>query len=159
MQKIITHLWFNNQAQEAAEFYTSIFPNSQITTTLPVREEGPGPHGMPIGVTFELEGQKFMAINGGELPYTFNETISLYVDCETQQEVDYYWDSLSADPASEECGWVKDKFGVSWQIIPTILDTLLADPDKQKASRVLNAMLGMKKLDIAALQAAADNQD
>lgn len=98
-----------------------------------------------------------MAINGGELPFTFNETISLYIDCETQDEVDYYWEKLSAHPESEECGWVKDKYGVSWQIIPNILDPLLADPDKAKASRVLNAMLKMKKLDFAALQAAADD--
>lgn len=157
MQKIITHLWFNDQAEEAAEFYTSIFPDSRIITKLPTREEGPGPHSVPIGTTFELDGQKFMAINGGELPFTFNETISLYIDCETQDEVDYYWEKLSAHPESEECGWVKDKYGVSWQIIPNILDPLLADPDKAKASRVLNAMLKMKKLDFAALQAAADD--
>lgn len=158
MQKIITHLWFNNQAQEAAEFYVSIFPNSKITTTLPIREEGPGPHGVPIGVTFELDGHKFIAINGGELPFTFNETMSLYVDCETQAEIDHYWEKLSADPDKEECGWLRDKFGVSWQIIPNILDPLLADPNKEKASRVLNALLKMKKLDIAALQTAANKK-
>lgn len=157
MQKISPFLWFNTQAEEAANLYVSIFPNSRIINTSRYGKEGFEVHHMPEGtvmtIEFELDGQKFTAINGGPV-FKFNESISFVVSCETQDEVDHYWEKLSAVPQAEQCGWLKDKFGLSWQIIPTALVRLLSDPDKEKAGRVMNAMLKMKKIDINVLENA-----
>ncbi len=157
MQKITPHLWFDTQAEEAAKFYVSIFKNSKINNSSHYGSEGQEVTGMAPGtvmtVDFELEGQRFMALNGGP-HFKFSEAISFMVDCETQEEVDELWGKLSAVPESEQCGWLKDKFGLSWQIIPKRLGELLSDPDPVKSGRVMNAMLKMKKLDIAALEQA-----
>ena len=157
MQKITPNLWFDSQAEEAAKFYTSVFKNSKIINTSRYGDEGQEVTGQKPGtvmtVEFELDGQRFVALNGGPL-FTFSEAISFIVDCETQEEVDMYWEKLSAVPEAEQCGWIKDKFGVSWQIIPRQLNELLGDPDPEKAGRVMNAMLKMKKIDIAELEKA-----
>ena len=139
----------------AARFYTSIFPNSKIVKVLRYSEVGPGPAGSVMTVEFQLEGQSFVALNGGP-HFKFTEAISFVVNCETQREVDSYWDKLSAGGAEVECGWVKDKFGLSWQIVPTILLELLCDPDPAKSQRVMKAMLTMKKFDIRAFKQAAE---
>jgi predicted 3-demethylubiquinone-9 3-methyltransferase (glyoxalase superfamily) len=151
MQKISPFLWFNDNAEQAANFYVSIFKNSRVVSVSRFGEAGPGPKGTTMSVTFELEGQTFMALNGGPL-FTFTEAISFFVNCETQQEVDYFWEKLTEGGQPSRCGWLKDKFGLSWQIIPTILGKLLADPDPEKSKRV---MLGMNKLDIEGLRQAA----
>jgi predicted 3-demethylubiquinone-9 3-methyltransferase (glyoxalase superfamily) len=157
MQKITPFLWFDNQAEAAANFYTSIFKNSKIVSTSRYDEAGAKASGRPVGsvltVAFILEGQEFTALNGGPV-FKFSEAISFAVNCENQKEVDYYWEKLSASPESEQCGWLKDKFGLSWQIVPKQLGQLLGDPDKSKASRVMEAMLQMKKIDIQKLQEA-----
>ena len=158
MQKIHTCLWFDGNAAEAAEFYASIFDNSKIGTTS--RYEDPKnrsgqPVGSPMTVTFELAGQVFMGLNGGP-QFKFNEAISFVVNCESQEEVDHYWEKLSAGGAPHRCGWLKDKFGLSWQIVPTALAKLMSDSDPQKRNRVMQALLKMDKLDIAVLQAASD---
>jgi predicted 3-demethylubiquinone-9 3-methyltransferase (glyoxalase superfamily) len=152
MQKIKTFLWYDNQAEEAANFYTSLFPNSRIVDV--TRYENAGPSGTVTVVTFELDGQEFMAMNAG--PYfKFNESISLYVDCESQEEVDRLWSAMTADGGEESmCGWLKDKFGLSWQIVPRALNELMSDPDREKADRVMQAMLQMQKIDVAKLQEA-----
>lgn len=147
MQKITTFLWFNNNAEEAADFYVSIFKNSKVLSTM-------GPKGQAMGVTFQLEGQEFMALNGGP-KYNFTPAISLFVSCETQGEVDELWGKLSTGEY-EQCGWLQDKYGLSWQIIPTILGKLLGDKDPGRANRAMQAMLQMKKIDIAKLKQAAD---
>jgi predicted 3-demethylubiquinone-9 3-methyltransferase (glyoxalase superfamily) len=148
VQKIVTYLWFDGNAEEAAGLYTSVFRNSRITGGTP------GPDGKPMIVTFQLEGQEFIALNGGP-QFKFTEAISLLVNCETQQEVDELWRRLTADGGQESmCGWLKDRFGLSWQIIPTRLGRLLGDQDRARAGRVMNAMLGMKKIDIAGLEEA-----
>lgn len=148
MQKITTFLWYNGKAEEAAEFYVSVFKDSRILSTM-------GPRGQAMSVTFQLEGQEFIALNGGP-QFTFTPAISLLVNCETQAEVDELWRRLAADGGSEEpCGWLKDRYGLSWQIIPTILGRLLGDTDRNKANRVMQAVLQMKKIDIATLQQAA----
>ncbi len=153
MQKISTFLTFNNQAEEAMKFYTSIFKNSKIVSSMRYGEGGPGPKGSLMGGTFQLEGQTFMALNGG--PYfTFAQGISLYVNCETQEEIDELWEKLSAGGEKQQCGWLKDKFGVSWQIIPAILGQLLQDKDPAKAGRVMGALLKMTKLDLKTLKEA-----
>lgn len=158
-QKITPNLWFDNQAEEAAKFYTSIFKNSKIGATARYGEEGKEIHGQNPGtvmtIAFELEGQKFLALNGGP-HFKFTEAISLVVDCETQEEVDYYWEKLAegGDEKAQQCGWLKDKFGLSWQIIPSALGDFLADKDREKAGRVMNAMLQMKKIVIADLKKA-----
>src|SRR5258706_1836915 len=141
MQKITPFLWFNKEAEEAANFYVSIFANSKVT------------HADPMMVMFELDGQKFMALNGGP-NFKFTEAISLYVTCEDQNEVDKLWEKLSAHPENEQCGWLKDKYGLSWQIIPKQFVEMMSDPDSNKTKRVMEAMLKMKKMDIAALEAA-----
>ena len=141
MQKITPFLWFDNQAEQAAKFYCSIFKNSKIVNS------------SPMIVTFELEGEKFMALNGGP-QFKFTEAISFFVDCETQEEVNYYWEKLSEGGNESQCGWLKDKFGMSWQIIPSILGKLMGDPDHVKSQRVMNAMLQMRKIDIAKLKEA-----
>jgi len=157
MPKITPFLWFDSQAEEAAQFYTSIFPNSRIVSTTRYGEGAPMPKGGVMTVVFELDGQRFIALNGGPL-FTFNESVSFTVDCKTQQEVDEYWAKLTAGGQESQCGWLKDKFGLSWQIVPTVLGELLSDPDPKKAKRAMQAMLKMKKLDVAALKRARDEQ-
>lgn len=157
MQKIKTFLWFDNQAEEAVKFYTSIFKNSKIETISRYGDAGPGPKGTVMVATFQLEGQEFMALNGG--PYfKFTEAISLLVNCETQQEIDEYWEKLSEGGQESQCGWLKDKYGLSWQIVPTALGKLLTDPDGEKSQRVMKAMLQMSKIDLNRLQQAYQQQ-
>jgi len=159
MQKITPFLWFDDQAEEAARFYASIFGGSQIGTIARYNAEGAAVSGRPAGsvmtVDFQLAGQEFVALNGGP-HFKFTEAVSFVVNCETQEEVDEYWEKLSAGGEKSQCGWLKDKFGLSWQIVPTILSKLLADKDAKKSQRVMKAMLQMQKLDIAALQRAYD---
>ena len=153
MQKITPFLWFNGKAEEAANFYTSIFKNSKILNIARYGEAGPGPKGTVMVATFQIEGQKFMALNGGP-QYTFSPATSFYVDCETQAEVDELWEKLSAGGSEVQCGWLRDKFGVSWQIIPKTLIELMQDKDPVKSQRVFKAMMGMIKIDIEALRRA-----
>ena len=150
MQKITPFLWFDGQAEEAARHYCSIFANSRIVETMP------GPGGKAMGVTFELEGQRFMSLNGGP-QYKFTPAISLFVNCETQAEVDDLWAKLTAGGREDACGWLTDKFGLSWQIIPSALMRFMGDNDPKKAAKVMQAMLKMVKIDIAALQKAYDS--
>ena len=154
MPKITPCLWFDTDGEEAAKFYTSVFPNSRIVEVTRYGSAGPRPEGMVMTVTFELDGQRFIALNGGP-EFTFDEAISLEVDCQTQDEVDAYWSNLSEGGEEGPCGWLKDKFGLSWQIVPTVLTELLADPDREKSQRVMRAMLTMKKIEIGALEEAA----
>jgi predicted 3-demethylubiquinone-9 3-methyltransferase (glyoxalase superfamily) len=156
IQKITPFLWFDHQAEEAAGFYASIFPNSKVVKVVRYGKAGPGPPGSAMTVEFQLEGQTFVALNGGPL-FKFTEAISFVVNCQTQHEVDAYWDKLSAGGSDLQCGWLKDKFGLSWQIVPTVLSELLSDPDPQKSQRVMKALMTMKKLDIRALKQAFDN--
>ncbi|HEX7048543.1 MAG TPA: VOC family protein [Gammaproteobacteria bacterium] len=157
MQKITPCLWFDSEAEDAANFYCSLFKDSRILEVTRYGKEGFEIHGRPEGsamtVEFELEGQKFLGLNGGP-HFQFTPAISLIVDCKSQDEVDALWNKLSAHPDAEQCGWLKDKFGLSWQIIPKALGELMSDPDPEKAGRVMNAMLKMKKLDVAALEKA-----
>ncbi len=159
MQNITPCLWFDNQAEEAVRFYTGIFKNSRIGSIARYGKAGRAVHGRPAGsvmtVAFELNGESFTALNGGPV-FKFSEAISLEVNCETQEEVDYYWQKLSegGDSEAQQCGWLKDKFGVSWQIVPTELAVLMRDPDSAKSERVMAALLQMKKIDIAALKRA-----
>lgn len=161
IQKITPCLWFDGQAEQAAQFYTGIFSGSRIVQVTRYTEAGRDVHGGVPGsvmvVAFELDGVPFTALNGGSL-FKFNPAISLQIDCATQEAVDHYWNKLSegGDPSAQQCGWLKDQFGVSWQVVPHILPQLLGSPDSQKAGRVMTAMLPMKKLDIAALQRAAE---
>jgi predicted 3-demethylubiquinone-9 3-methyltransferase (glyoxalase superfamily) len=150
MQKIAPCLWFDHQAEEAAKFYISIFKNSRLGDVARYGDAGPAPAGTVMTVTFQLDGQDFMALNGGP-EFKFNEAISFFVNCETQDEVDRLWETLSAGGEKGPCGWLKDKYGVSWQIVPTILGDLLQDKDPEKARRVTEAMLQMQKLDIRTL--------
>jgi predicted 3-demethylubiquinone-9 3-methyltransferase (glyoxalase superfamily) len=154
MQKITPFLWFDSQAEEAVQFYTSIFKNSKVGKVARYGDAGPGPKGSVMTATFEL-GQQFIALNGGRL-FKFNEAISFVVSCADQTEVDAFWDKLSAGGQTSRCGWLKDRFGVSWQIVPTKLVELLGDPDKEKAQRVMQAMLQMKKIEIDELERAAE---
>jgi predicted 3-demethylubiquinone-9 3-methyltransferase (glyoxalase superfamily) len=153
-QKISSFLWFNNNAEEAVNFYVSIFKNSSIRRTVHYGESGPGPKGSVLTIDFQLEGQEFTALNGGP-EFKFTEAISLVVHCKTQEEVDYYWDKLGAGGQVIECGWLKDKFGLAWQITPDVLLELIQDDDPQRKDRVMKAMMKMKKLDIAEIQRAA----
>ena len=155
MQKITTCLWFDGQAEEAAKFYVSVFKNGRILETAYWGKTGPGKEGSVLTVLFEIEGQVFLALNGGP-DYHFTPAISLSVDCKTQEEVDAYWEKLTVGGKPVMCGWLEDKFGVSWQIVPDILPRSLADKDRAKADRVLKAMMGMVKLDIAAVEKAAE---
>ena len=157
MQKISPFLWFENQAEEAANFYTSIFPNSKIRHTSRYGEAGPGPKGSVMSITFELEGHEFLALNGGPM-FRFSPAISFFVKCATQQEVDHYWDRLSAGGTPQQCGWLQDKYGLSWQIVPNALSEMLQDKDPAKSKRVMEAMMKMVKLDIAGLKAAYDQR-
>ena len=154
MQKITPFLWFDTEGEEAATFYTSLFPKSRIVDVTRYGSAGPRPEGTVMTVEFELDGQRFVALNGGP-QYTFNEAVSFAVSCETQEEVDRYWDALTDGGEEGPCGWLKDRYGVSWQIVPTALPRLLADPDQEKAQRVMQAMLSMKKIEIDALERAA----
>ena len=156
-QKITPFLWFDIQAEEAVNFYVSVFKNSKVTSIDRYGEAGPGPKGTVMTASFELEGQGFMALNGGP-EYKFTEAISFFVNCETQAEVDELWAKLSAGGEEGPCGWLKDKYGVSWQIVPTILGELLNDPDPEKSGRVMKAMLQMKKLDINTLRQAYEQK-
>ncbi len=152
MQKITPFLWFDNQAEEAMNFYTSIFKDSKVLSVTP------GPDGTAMSVTFELQGQEFMALNAGP-QFKFNEAVSFFVSCQTQAEVDELWEKLTADGGEEgRCGWLKDKYGLSWQIIPTALGELMSDPDPKKAGRVVQAMLKMNKIDVPTLQKAYDQR-
>jgi predicted 3-demethylubiquinone-9 3-methyltransferase (glyoxalase superfamily) len=153
MQKITPFLWFNNNAEEAMNYYTSVFKNSKKVDISRNGEGGPGPKGSVMSVTFELEGQMFYALNGGPT-YSFTPAISMFVDCKNQEEVDYYWEKLSEGGRKDRCGWLVDRFGLSWQIVPTVLTEMLRDPDPVKASRVMKVMLRMDKLIIKDLKAA-----
>ncbi len=154
MHEITPCLWFDTQGEEAARFYTSVFPNSRILEVVRYGAAGPGPEGTVMTVNFELDGQKFVALNGGP-EFTFDEAISFQVGCGTQEEVDAFWSRLSEGGEEGPCGWLKDRYGVSWQIIPTVLPELLSDPDPRRSERVMRAMLAMKKLEIDALERAA----
>jgi predicted 3-demethylubiquinone-9 3-methyltransferase (glyoxalase superfamily) len=153
MQKITPFLWFDNNAEEAANFYVSVFKNSKVLNIARYGEVGPGPKGTVMTVEFELDGQEFVALNGGP-QFKFTEAVSFVVNCDTQEEVDYYWERLSEGGEKSRCGWLRDKFGLGWQVTPTILGKLLADKDQEKANRVMQTMLKMDKLDIEPLQRA-----
>ena len=153
--KITPCLWFDTQGEEAATFYSSIFPNSKIVDVSRYGDAGPRPAGTVMTVLFELDGQRFLALNGGP-QFTFSEAVSFQVDCATQEEVDHYWDSLSDGGEEGPCGWLKDRFGLSWQIVPSALPRLLSDPYREKSQRVMAAMLGMKKIEIDELERAAE---
>jgi predicted 3-demethylubiquinone-9 3-methyltransferase (glyoxalase superfamily) len=157
MQKITPFLWFDNQAEEAANFYVSIFKNSKIRTVSRYGEAGPGPKGKVMVVTFQLEGEEFIALNGGPL-FKFTEAISLSVNCQTQEEVDELWEKLSEGGEKGRCGWLKDKYGLSWQINPTVLGEMLNDRDPEKSNRVMHAMLQMDKIDIGKLKEAYEQR-
>jgi len=161
LQRITPFLWFDSQAEEAAKFYVSIFKNSRVVSTSRYDEEGARVSGRPKGsvmtVAFELDGQGFTALNGGPL-FKFTEATSFVVNCETQREVDHFWDKLSAGGEEVQCGWLKDRFGLSWQVVPTILSQLLTGADPEKSRRAMSAMLKMKKLDIDALKRAYDGR-
>jgi len=153
MQKITPFLWFDGKAEEAMNFYISIFKNSKVVSIMRYGDAGPGPKGTVMSATFELEGQRFIALNGGPM-FTFSQAISFFVNCETQEEVDKLWEKLSEGGEKQRCAWLKDKFGVSWQIVPTVLGELLQDKDPEKSKRVMQAMLQMDKIDIAGLKRA-----
>jgi predicted 3-demethylubiquinone-9 3-methyltransferase (glyoxalase superfamily) len=157
MQKITPFLWFDDNAKEAVNFYTSVFKNSKVGDISRYGDAGPGPKGSVMVITFELDGQQFMALNGGPR-FKFTEAISLVVNCKDQKEVDEYWDKLSEGGQKVQCGWLKDKFGLSWQVVPTILGELMQDKDSAKRERVMKAMLQMVKLDVDALKRAAEGK-
>jgi predicted 3-demethylubiquinone-9 3-methyltransferase (glyoxalase superfamily) len=154
MPKITPCLWFDTEGEDAAKLYTSVLPNSRIVDVARYGEAGPRPEGTVMMVTFELDGQRFVALNGGP-EFAFSEAISFQVDCKTQDEVDAYWDALSEGGEEGPCGWLKDRYGLSWQIIPARLSELLSDPDRERSQRVMRAMLSMKKIEIGALERAA----
>jgi predicted 3-demethylubiquinone-9 3-methyltransferase (glyoxalase superfamily) len=154
-QRITPNLWFDSQAEEAAEFYVSVFRNSRIVDVSRYTEAGPGEPGTVMVVEFELDGQRFIGINGGP-HFTFDEAVSLQIGCETQEEVDYYWERLTEGGEEGQCGWLKDRYGLSWQVTPTGMGELFNDPDPERARRAMEAMLGMRKLDVDALRRAAD---
>jgi predicted 3-demethylubiquinone-9 3-methyltransferase (glyoxalase superfamily) len=155
MPKITPFLWFDTQAEEAANLYVSVFPRSRILDVTRYGEAGPGPKGTAMTVRFELDGQQFIALNGGPV-FKFTEAVSFSINCETQEEVDHYWEKLSEGGEQVQCGWLKDRFGLSWQVNPSILGRLLSDADPTKSKRVMEAMLQMRKIDIAGLQRAYD---
>ena len=157
MQKITPFLWFDGKAEEAANFYTSIFKNSKMGQIRRYGAAGPGPKGSVMSATFEIEGQEFTALNGGP-QFTFSPAISFFVNCDTQEEVDELWEKLSEGGRTNRCGWLQDKFGLSWQIVPTALGKLMSDPDPEKSGRVIKAMLQMEKLEIRGLQEAYENK-
>jgi len=155
MPEITPNLWFDTESKDAAEFYVSVFPNSQITNVSYYGEAGPRPAGTVLTVDFVLDGQRFTAINGGP-EFTFDEAVSFLINCADQDEVDYYWGKLTAGGEESQCGWLKDRFGLSWQVVPTEMEKVLTDPDAGRAQRAMKAMLGMQKIDLAAIKAAAD---
>ena len=161
-QRITPCLWFDDQGEEAAKFYTSIFKNSRITATTRYSSAGFETHHRPAGsvmtVSFELEGQSFIALNGGPVPFKFSEALSLTINCATQEEIDYFWEKLSAggDPKAQQCGWLKDRYGVSWQVVPNMMSEFFKDAESARAKRAMEAMLKMKKLDIDQLRRAYD---
>ena len=157
MQKITPFLWFNDNTDEAIKFYTSVFKNSKLINANYYGDAGPGPKGTIMTATIELEGQQFMLLNGGPI-FKFTEAISLFVSCKTQEEVDYYWEKLGEDGRTNQCGWLDDKFGITWQIVPTMLDKVLQGGDPAKANRAMQAMMKMTKLDIQKLQDAYDGK-
>ncbi len=155
MQPIVPNLWFDTEAEQAAEFYTSVFPDSRIVSKALYPEGAPGPAGTVMTVDFEINGQRFVGINGGP-QFPFTEAVSFQITCETQEEVDRYWEVLTEGGEESMCGWLKDRYGLSWQVVPAGMEEVFADPDPTRAQRAMQAMLGMRKLDLAALQAAAD---
>ena len=155
MQRIVPSLWFDTEAEQAADFYTSVFKNSRIVSVARYTEAGPREAGTVMTVEFELDGQRFIGINGGD-QFKFSEAVSFQVNCDTQEDVDYYWEKLTDGGSEGPCGWCKDKFGLSWQVTPTGMDEMFSDPDPERARRAMEAMFKMKKLDLATLQAAAD---
>jgi len=156
MPEITPNLWFDTQAEEAAAFYVSVFPNSRVTALTHYTDAGPRPAGSVLTVEFELDGRRFVGINGGP-EFTFDEAVSFMIECEDQAEIDGYWAALTADGGQEgPCGWCKDRFGLSWQVVPKGMDALFADPDKARVNRAMEAMFAMRKIDMAALQRAAD---
>jgi predicted 3-demethylubiquinone-9 3-methyltransferase (glyoxalase superfamily) len=157
MKKITPFLWFDGKAGEAANFYVSVFKNSKILNVVRSGEEGPGPKGAVMYTTFKLDGEEFIALNGGP-EFSFSSAVSFFVTCDTQAEVDYFWEKLSAGGEEQQCGWLKDKFGLTWQIVPEGIDKLLHGPDPEKSKRAFQAMLQMKKLDLAALKKAYDGK-
>jgi len=158
MQKITPFLWYDDKAEDAANFYVSVFKNSKVLSVNRYGEAGPGPKGTVMIVEFQLEGQEFLALNGGP-HFKFTEAISFVINCETQEEVDYFWEKLTADGGAESmCGWLRDKYGLSWQVVPTILSELMQDKDAEKSQRVMKAMLQMKKIDIPTLKRAAEGE-
>jgi predicted 3-demethylubiquinone-9 3-methyltransferase (glyoxalase superfamily) len=157
MPAITPNLWFDTEGEEAAEFYVSVFPNSKITNVSRYGEAGPRPAGMVMTVDFELDGKPFTVLNGGP-DFTFNEALSLSIDCADQDEVDHYWEKLGEGGEHGPCGWLKDKYGVSWQVVPAALQELVGDPDRGRSQRAMAAMLTMSKIDVAALHRAADGQ-
>jgi len=157
MQKITPFLWFDGKAEEAMNFYTEIFKNSKVVDIMRYGDAGPGPKGSVMSATFQLEGQEFIALNGGP-QFTFSPAISFFVKCQTQEEVDELWDRLLAGGRPQQCGWLTDRYGLSWQIVPTVLGEMLQDKDPERSSRVMKAMLKMVKLDIAALKEAYERQ-
>ena len=154
-QKIVPNLWFDTEAEEAANFYVSVFENSRIVSVAHYTDAGPRPAGEVMTVEWELDGQRFIGINGGP-EFKFDEAVSFMISCETQDEIDHYWDKLSEGGSEGPCGWLKDRFGLSWQVVPTGMDELFSHPDKERATRAMAAMLKMSKLDIEALREAAD---
>jgi predicted 3-demethylubiquinone-9 3-methyltransferase (glyoxalase superfamily) len=156
MQKITPFLWFDGRAEEAANFYVSVFKNAEMGTVSRFGEAGPGPKGTAMSVTFQIEGQEFTALNGGPM-FKFSPAISFFVNCHSQSEVDELWEKLSEGGEKLQCGWLTDKFGITWQIVPTILGELLSDPDKEKSKRVMTAMLKMIKIEINELRLAYEN--
>jgi predicted 3-demethylubiquinone-9 3-methyltransferase (glyoxalase superfamily) len=157
-QRITPSLWFDTEAEDAANFYCSVFKNSRIVSVAHYNEAGPREAGTVMTVEWEVDGERFVGINGGP-QFTFSEAVSFQVNCADQDEVDYYWEKLTDGGSEGPCGWCKDKFGLSWQVVPDGMDELFADPDKSRASRAMNAMFKMKKLDIATLQRAADGEE
>ncbi|MBA3747124.1 MAG: VOC family protein [Solirubrobacterales bacterium] len=155
MPKITPNLWFDDEAEEAAQFYCSVFENSRIVNVTHYTEAGPRPAGMVMSVEYELDGQRFVAINGGP-DFTFDEAVSLEIECADQDEVDRYWERLTEGGNEGPCGWLKDRYGLSWQVVPRGMEELFADADPKRAERAMQAMFGMRKLDIAALRSAAD---
>jgi predicted 3-demethylubiquinone-9 3-methyltransferase (glyoxalase superfamily) len=158
MKKITPFLWFDSQAEEAMNFYTSVFKDSRVVNISRYGDAGPGPKGSVMTATFELNGQEFTALNGGPVHFGFTEAISFYVDCDTQEEVDYLWEQLTDGGEPGPCGWLKDRYGLSWQIVPSALVEMLADSDPARAQRVMQAMLQMSKLDVPALRKAYEGQ-
>ena len=154
-QKIVPNLWFDTEAEEAAEFYTSVFENSRIVNVTHYTEAGPREEGLVMTVEFELDGQRFIGINGGP-EFKFDEAVSFEIECADQEEIDYFWQRLTEGGAESQCGWLKDRYGLSWQVVPTGMEEIFADPDTERANRAMQAMLEMKKIDLAALRGAAD---